>query len=201
MWTDSEICLHWIKSSATEWKQFVSNRVVEIQDCVVPDRWFHCPGLENPAGRLTRGVSAVSLKSDDLWWSGHRWLKSPRYDWLQQKFKVPDEFSSLTRLLRVAAYVLRFLGKLGGRSTQTGAYSVSKTALLVLTKAAAEHSSSMNMRVNYVCPAIINTKFSSVIVSSDESLELLKQIVPMQRVVKPDECYQYGVENWCYLPN
>ncbi|GBO19137.1 hypothetical protein AVEN_225548-1 [Araneus ventricosus] len=59
MWTDSEICLHWIKSSATEWKQFVSNRVVEIQDCVVPDRWFHCPGLENPADRLTRGVSAV----------------------------------------------------------------------------------------------------------------------------------------------
>ncbi|GBM80584.1 hypothetical protein AVEN_167891-1 [Araneus ventricosus] len=38
MWTDSEICLHWIKSSATEWKQFVSNRVVEIQDCVVLDR-------------------------------------------------------------------------------------------------------------------------------------------------------------------
>ncbi|GBO05613.1 hypothetical protein AVEN_94051-1 [Araneus ventricosus] len=142
MWTDSEICLHWIKSSATEWKQFVSNRVVEIQDCVVPDRWFHCPGLENPADRLTRGVSAVSLKSDDLWWSGPRWLKSPRYDWPQQKFRVPDEymqvkrivvhtaivkddplidisrFGSLTRLLRVTAYVLRFLGKLGGRSTR-----------------------------------------------------------------------------------
>ncbi|GBM27118.1 hypothetical protein AVEN_189885-1 [Araneus ventricosus] len=85
LFTDSEICLHWIKSSATEWKQFVSNRVVEIQDCVVPDRWFHCPGLENPADRLTRGVSAVSLKSDDLWWSGPRWLKSPRYDWPQQR--------------------------------------------------------------------------------------------------------------------
>ncbi|GBM24874.1 hypothetical protein AVEN_23418-1 [Araneus ventricosus] len=52
MWIDFEICLHWIMSSATEWKQFVSNRVVEIQDCVFPDRWFHCPGLENPADRL-----------------------------------------------------------------------------------------------------------------------------------------------------
>ncbi|GBM18613.1 hypothetical protein AVEN_196496-1 [Araneus ventricosus] len=107
MWTDSEICLYWIKSSATECKQFVSNRVVEIQDRVVPDRWFHCPGLENTADRLTRGVSAVSLKSDDLSWSGARWLKSPR-------------FSGLTRLLRVTAYVLKFLGKLGGKSTQTG---------------------------------------------------------------------------------
>ncbi|GBM28328.1 hypothetical protein AVEN_229512-1 [Araneus ventricosus] len=107
-------------------------------------RWFHCPGLENPADRLTRGVSAVSLKSDDLWWSGPRWLKSPRYGWPQHKFRVPDEymyekrivvhtaivkddtlidisrFSSLTRLLRVTAYVLRFLGKLGSRSTQIG---------------------------------------------------------------------------------
>ncbi|GBO05356.1 hypothetical protein AVEN_94134-1 [Araneus ventricosus] len=98
VWTDSEICLHWIKSSATELKQFVSNRVVEIQDCVVPNRWFHCQGLENPADRLTRGVSAVSLKSDDLWWSGPRWLKSPRYDWPQQKFRVSDE-SKYTDLL------------------------------------------------------------------------------------------------------
>ncbi|GBN32851.1 hypothetical protein AVEN_14023-1 [Araneus ventricosus] len=111
---------------------------------MVPNRWFHCPGLENPADRLSRGVSAVSLKRDDLWWSEPRWLKSPRYDWPQQKFRVPDEymqekrivvhtaivkddplidisrFSSLTSLLRVTAYVLRFLGKLGGRSTQTG---------------------------------------------------------------------------------
>ncbi|GBN56721.1 hypothetical protein AVEN_162907-1 [Araneus ventricosus] len=98
MWTDSEICLYCIKSSATEWKQLVSNRVVEIQDCVVPDRSFHCPGLENPADRLTRGISAVSLKSDDLWWSGPRWLKSPRYDWPQQKFRVPDEYMQEKRI-------------------------------------------------------------------------------------------------------
>ncbi|GBM60140.1 Dehydrogenase/reductase SDR family member 4 [Araneus ventricosus] len=51
---------------------------------------------------------------------------------------------------------------------RVGAYSVSKTALLVLTNAAAEHCSSMNIRVNCGCPAIINTKFSSVILSSDE---------------------------------
>ncbi|XP_055948251.1 uncharacterized protein LOC129981438 [Argiope bruennichi] len=143
MWTDSEIGLHWIKSSASEWKQFVANRVVEIQNCVVPDRWFHCPGVENPADRLTRGVSAGSLKND-MWWSGPRWLKSPQSDWPQQKLRVQHEslpekkivvhttivkddplidisrFSSLNKLLRVTAYVLRFLGKLRGRSRQRG---------------------------------------------------------------------------------
>ncbi|GBN75165.1 hypothetical protein AVEN_272726-1 [Araneus ventricosus] len=31
-----------------------------------------------------------------------------------------SKFSSLTRLLRATAYVLRFLGKLGGKGTQTG---------------------------------------------------------------------------------
>ncbi|XP_055943575.1 uncharacterized protein LOC129974831 [Argiope bruennichi] len=144
MWTDSEICLHWIKSSASEWIQFVANRVVEIQNCVVPDRWFHCPGVENPADRLTRGVSAGSLKNDDMWWSGPPWLKAPQSDWPQQKLRVQDEsipekkivvhttivkddplidisrFSSLNKLLRVTAYVLRFLGKLKGRSSQRG---------------------------------------------------------------------------------
>ncbi|GBN06829.1 Dehydrogenase/reductase SDR family member 4 [Araneus ventricosus] len=71
---------------------------------------------------------------------------------------------------------------------RVGAYSVSKTALLGLTKAAAEQCLSMNIRVNCVCPGIIDTKFSSVLLNCDESFDLLKQIVPMQRVGKPDEC-------------
>ncbi|CAL1300763.1 unnamed protein product [Larinioides sclopetarius] len=69
-----------------------------------------------------------------------------------------------------------------------GAYSVSKTALLGLTKAAAAQCSSMNIRVNCLCPGIIDTKFSTAITSSDESLEIVKQTVPMRRVGNPDEC-------------
>ncbi|MCL4136725.1 UNVERIFIED_CONTAM: hypothetical protein GTU68_064241 [Idotea baltica] len=41
-----------------------------------------------------------------------------------------------------------------------GAYSVSKTALLGLTKAAAQEVASDNIRVNCVCPGIIKTRFS-----------------------------------------
>ncbi|GFU04262.1 integrase catalytic domain-containing protein [Nephila pilipes] len=82
---------------------------------------------------LTRGVSVISLKSGDLWWSGPPWLKSSQSYWPQLKFKVPYElqqkrrvvvntaivhnnpdidssrFSSLAMLLGVTAYVFRFL--------------------------------------------------------------------------------------------
>ncbi|GIX82142.1 hypothetical protein CEXT_258301 [Caerostris extrusa] len=69
-----------------------------------------------------------------------------------------------------------------------GAYSVSKTTLLGLTKAVAAQCTSMNIRVNCLCPGIIDTKFSSSLTSADSSNEILNQTIPMRRVGKPDEC-------------
>ncbi|GBM44186.1 Dehydrogenase/reductase SDR family member 4 [Araneus ventricosus] len=69
-----------------------------------------------------------------------------------------------------------------------GAYSVSKTALLGLTKAVADQCASVNIRVNCLCPGMIHTKFGSVLLSSDEISEYIIQATPMRRVGKPDEC-------------
>ncbi|KFM80662.1 Dehydrogenase/reductase SDR family member 4, partial [Stegodyphus mimosarum] len=69
-----------------------------------------------------------------------------------------------------------------------GAYSVSKTTLLGLTKAAAAQCVSQNIRVNCVCPGIIETKFSKGLWSNPSSKELLHQFIPMRRIGKPDEC-------------
>lgn len=44
-----------------------------------------------------------------------------------------------------------------------GAYSVSKTALLGLTKVASKDLASENITVNCVAPGIIQTKFSSAV--------------------------------------
>ena len=46
-----------------------------------------------------------------------------------------------------------------------GAYSVSKTALLGLTKAMAKECGPMKIRVNCVAPGIIKTKFSQAVSS------------------------------------
>ncbi|GFU57371.1 uncharacterized protein TNCV_3635501 [Trichonephila clavipes] len=35
-WTDSLIVLHWIKGCSKQWKQFVRNRVVELQEKSYP---------------------------------------------------------------------------------------------------------------------------------------------------------------------
>ena len=58
-------------------------------------------------------------------------------------------FCSVTSLTK-AMYYLQFLGP----------YSVSKTALLGLTKALSHEAATMNVRVNCLAPGVIKTKFS-----------------------------------------
>ena len=71
------IALGWIRANPLKWKQFVSNRVTEIQSLTSPASWYHCAGVDNPADLTTRGVSAEELLGSDLWLSGPRWLSSP----------------------------------------------------------------------------------------------------------------------------
>jgi len=68
-----------------------------------------------------------------------------------------------------------------------GAYSVSKTALLGLTKAVAQQVASDNIRVNCLCPGIIDTKFSSALTSNEAILEKVNEQIPLGRVGKPHE--------------
>ena len=62
-WTDSMVALCWIKGSPSKWKQFVANRVREIQDMTDPSQWFHCCGELNPADLVSRGLGAEELMS------------------------------------------------------------------------------------------------------------------------------------------
>ncbi|GFU53822.1 integrase catalytic domain-containing protein [Nephila pilipes] len=55
------IVLHWIKGSAHNWKTFVANRVMEIQEYVDPLDWRRCDGKINPADLIERGSPAEEL--------------------------------------------------------------------------------------------------------------------------------------------
>lgn len=66
-WTDSMVVLSWVQGQPSRWKDFVSNRLVEIQDIKSPSRWQHCPGVENPADLVTSGVHAPDLVGSQLW--------------------------------------------------------------------------------------------------------------------------------------
>lgn len=73
-WTDSTMVLHWIKRNANKWKPFVANRVAEIQAKGTPSSWKHCPGVDNPADLITRGITAEDLLTSQVWWKGPTWL-------------------------------------------------------------------------------------------------------------------------------
>jgi len=68
-----------------------------------------------------------------------------------------------------------------------GAYSVSKTALLGLTKAVAQELGPQNIRVNCVAPGIIRTRFSSAITTNEDIHDKMMEIVPLGRVGEPHE--------------
>lgn len=83
-----------------------------------------------------------------------------------------------------------------------GAYSVSKTALISLTKTLAPELATRKIRINCVAPGVIKTKFSEALWKDDEtkgagggSDSNNGLVIPMQRYGEPDEVGALG----CFL--
>ena len=127
------ITLQWIRGSSCQWKTFVANRVAWD-----PQHWKHCPGEDNPADLLTRGLSSKVLPENGLWWNGPKWLASSCWPIEEQRIEESSEFVEKERepkqittrtcaviikepvidpcryekwstLIRVTAYVLRWV--------------------------------------------------------------------------------------------
>nr|CAI5825073.1 unnamed protein product [Callosobruchus analis] len=137
LWTDSKITLHWIKGKPSKWKPYVCRRVNEIQRLTKGD-WRHCPGNENPADLLTRGVKAKVLVTSKMWQCGPEWLSLSQEFWPDGEsdddfsnkveasvFTVQSieptvnetilhlgKYSNLEKVLRITAYVKRFIHNL-----------------------------------------------------------------------------------------
>ncbi|XP_049519031.1 dehydrogenase/reductase SDR family member 4-like [Dermacentor silvarum] len=69
-----------------------------------------------------------------------------------------------------------------------GAYSVSKTALLGLTRAVAEQVAPLNIRVNCIAPGIIKTKFSQALWKEQSVEDAILTQVPQKRLGTPEDC-------------
>uniref|UniRef100_A0A8C4SNK6 Dehydrogenase/reductase (SDR family) member 4 n=1 Tax=Erpetoichthys calabaricus TaxID=27687 RepID=A0A8C4SNK6_ERPCA len=68
-----------------------------------------------------------------------------------------------------------------------GPYSVSKTALLGLTKALAPELAPLNIRVNCVAPGLIKTNFSAALWKDENVKEEFLKNVSMKRIAEPKE--------------
>ncbi|XP_075167525.1 uncharacterized protein LOC142239617 [Haematobia irritans] len=133
-WTDSITVLCWLIGESSKWSVFVGNRVSEIQQHSNISQWRYISTKDNPADCASRGITPSELTVHDLWWSGPSWLSLPQTRWPKQpdnsyetdleirkssitvnvasRSEYPDilsKFSSLSKLTRVTAYILRFV--------------------------------------------------------------------------------------------
>lgn len=70
---------------------------------------------------------------------------------------------------------------------QQGIYSITKAAVMSMTKAFAKECASSGVRVNALLPGATDTKFASALVQNPAVLERLMPHLPMRRVAHPDE--------------
>ncbi|MEL6865575.1 MAG: glucose 1-dehydrogenase [Bacteroidota bacterium] len=68
-----------------------------------------------------------------------------------------------------------------------GLYSVSKSALIMLTKNQAKEWGKYNVRSNVLCPGLIKTKFSAALWQNEQLLNRIEKNIPSGRMGLPDE--------------
>ncbi|MGH8528583.1 MAG: SDR family oxidoreductase [Nevskiales bacterium] len=68
-----------------------------------------------------------------------------------------------------------------------GIYSISKAAVISMTKAFAKECAPMKVRVNALLPGVTETRFAAAIVKNEAILKQATAHIPMRRVAQPDE--------------
>ena len=135
-WTDSRVALAWISGNVQQWKQFVSNRVQAIHELTPPSAWHFVQGENNPADILSRGVLQHPTFEPGVLLEGPSFLSAPvvapppesgaAEDDVQVSAEAKkilctlaltardplvdlNDYSTLTRLLRVTGWIMRFV--------------------------------------------------------------------------------------------
>ncbi len=68
-----------------------------------------------------------------------------------------------------------------------GIYSITKAAVISMTKSFAKECGQFNIRVNALLPGLTDTKFASALTSNDKVLNMALHAIPLGRVADPDE--------------
>jgi NAD(P)-dependent dehydrogenase (short-subunit alcohol dehydrogenase family) len=81
------------------------------------------------------------------------------------------------------------ISSIGGLTPEAGIgiYSVSKAAIINMTKAMAQDWGADNIRVNAICPGLIKTKFSEALWNDESSLERFVKRIPLGRIGEPGD--------------
>ncbi|MDH3389101.1 MAG: glucose 1-dehydrogenase [Gammaproteobacteria bacterium] len=81
------------------------------------------------------------------------------------------------------------ISSIGGLTPEAGIgiYSVSKAAVINLTKAMAQDWGADHIRVNTICPGLIKTRFSEALWNDEETLNRFVNHIPLGRIGEPED--------------
>ncbi|UYV74107.1 hypothetical protein LAZ67_11002134 [Cordylochernes scorpioides] len=102
-WSDSKMVLAWICSEAGRYKEFVANRVSEIQEATKGTDWRWVPISENPADIATRFEKNISFKPTNIWYIGPDFLKRPEDEWPKEAKGKDLGIILATRMLKLVS--------------------------------------------------------------------------------------------------
>ncbi|KAJ8975720.1 hypothetical protein NQ317_004184 [Molorchus minor] len=77
----STVVLGWLRQPANKLKTFISNRVAEIQELTISDKWRHVVSKHNPADIVSRGIKPKVLVNSIMWWKGPPFLSQDETNW------------------------------------------------------------------------------------------------------------------------
>ncbi|XP_047032142.1 uncharacterized protein LOC124638995 isoform X2 [Helicoverpa zea] len=147
LFSDSQIVLAWLNTELTKLQAYVSNRVSVIRQNTSGYSWHYVNTHDNPADLISRGVNPNELSSCDIWWNGPKFLQNSEYKFaaysspaeslteerclapssnlvcqnpnpLDYVFKRLHNYSNINKIVRLLAYILRFLNNINKNNSK-----------------------------------------------------------------------------------
>lgn len=101
-WCDSRTVLGWIRSEAINFKEFVANRVSELQESSDASEWRWVPTALNVADEATRFDKVADLRPTARWFTGPEFLREDEKNWpMQDKPKLDNNDDEVAVVLPV----------------------------------------------------------------------------------------------------
>lgn len=137
LWSDSKTVLCWIRSETCKFKQYVANRIGEIEENTNNQDWNWISTKLNVSDDATRDNQSSDFDQSSRWFAGPQFLKQDKLEWPKEKVsfdninedeleinhhvgiiinknqcKLPiiaSKFSCWMRLIRTTAWTIRFM--------------------------------------------------------------------------------------------
>lgn len=161
-WCDSSTVLGWMNKDPGQLCTFVANRIMKISNLLSPTKWRYVATNENPADILSRGVMPAALGEQSLWWKGPDWLMMDPTQWprrpdINRERELPElrasvmkvsvateemggRVSSFERLIRITAWIKRFINNCKGKQEPHSCSTLSSTELIAAKLTLLKHS-------------------------------------------------------------